>query len=438
LCWSSATDIARAQSANAAAAAANDPGYRALFQRMYNNPQDMETTFKFAEVATRLGDYEAAIGALERVLLYNPNLARVKVELAALYQRIGGTQVAESYIDQALTTPGVTEDVRVAAQQLLTTGPVSAEGPNKFTVFLNAGLRYQSNASAGPTSNSIRSFGDVTSLDRRFAAQPDWNSFVLANLGYSHDMGPGIAFETTFFGYYAKQFDLSLFDTGLVEVLAGPRFTIPSALVRDLSIKPYAIGTKAWLADDPYYSGGGVGISSRFTLGDVARLEPAYELRDRNFTNSEFYPTVSEQTGHIHVAMLTGDGKLFGMAWAGRLAGGWNRSDHDIFAFNSYDRITGDIGFPMPFTLTFWDRPHQFVFTPTAGFSVTDFLQPNPAVDRNVAREDKEWRVGAALDIQVYQQWGVRTHVQYTEVLSNLPNFDMKNFAVSVGPTYRF
>jgi hypothetical protein len=92
----------------------------------------------------------------------------------------------------------------------------------------------------------------------------------------------------------------------------------------------------------------------------------------------------------------------------------------------------------MPFTLTFGDRPHQFVFTPTAGFSLTDFLAPNPAIARNISREDTEWRVGAALDVQVYQNWGVRTHVQYTEVLSNLPNFDMKNFAVSVGPTYRF
>jgi hypothetical protein len=49
---------------------------------MYTDSQDMETTFRFLEVATRLGDYEAAIGALERVLYYNPDLAEVKVELA--------------------------------------------------------------------------------------------------------------------------------------------------------------------------------------------------------------------------------------------------------------------------------------------------------------------------------------------------------------------
>jgi len=79
-CLSSAGDGAQAQSAAAAAAA--DPEFQSLFQRMYTDSQDMETTFRFLEVATRLGDYEAAIGALERVLYYNPDLAEVKVELA--------------------------------------------------------------------------------------------------------------------------------------------------------------------------------------------------------------------------------------------------------------------------------------------------------------------------------------------------------------------
>ena len=205
---------------------------------MYNNPQDMDATFKFAEVATRLGDYEAAIGALERVLLYNPNLARVKVELAQLYQRIGGTQVATSYLEQAIGTPGVTDDVKAAAQQLLAGGPVSADEPNKWNIFANAGMRYQTNASAGPTSNLVRSFGDVTALDRRFASAPDWNSFVLANASYAHEVGGGVTAELALFGYYAKQVDLFIFNTGLAEAQFGPRFTIPSPLVSKFSVKP--------------------------------------------------------------------------------------------------------------------------------------------------------------------------------------------------------
>lgn len=432
LCLSPAIGAAWAQSA------ASDPEYRALFKRMFDNPQDMEATFKFAEVATRLGDYEAAIGALERVLFYNPNLARVKVELGSLYQRVGGKEMARSYLEQAIVTPGVTPDVQAAAQQLLAAGPIGAEAPNKLSLFVNYGMRYQTNASAGPTSSLIRSFGDVTVLDGQFGKAPDWNHFILTNAGYSHDLAPGVAGEISFFGYYAKQVNLWRFDTGLTEVQVGPRFTLPSELVSNLSVKPYAIGTAAWLASDPYYSGPGVGISSRFSIGNAMRLEPYYEYRDREFTDSEFYPTVSQQSGKLHVAALTGDGTILTVPWTARLAGGWNRSDNAAFDFNSYDRVTGDIGFPIPFSLTFWDTPRQFVFTPTAGFSLTDFMRPNPTVDPTITREDKEWRVGAALDVQVHESWGIRTYLQYAEVASNLPNFEMKNLSISFGPTYRF
>jgi hypothetical protein len=424
--------------AQTGAMAASNPEYHALFKRMYDNPTDMEVTFRFAEVATRLGDYEAAIGALERVLFYNPNLARVKVELGTLYQRIGGIQVARSYWEQAIATPGAPPDVQAAAQQLLLAGDSGAGSPSGFSLLVNTGMRYQTNASAGPTGGLIRSFGDVTALNNQFSKAPDWNHFVLTNAGYSHDLGGGVTGEVSFFGYYAKQVNLSQFDTGLAEVQVGPRFAVPSDLVSDLSVKLYGIGTAAWLAADPYYSGPGAGISSRFSIGNAMRLEPSYEYRDRQFKNSALYPNVEEQHSKLQVAGLTGDGTVFGLSWIARLAAGWNRADNAAFDFNSYDRVTADIGFPIPFSMTWWGTQHQFVFTPTAGFSQTDFLKPNPAIDPGVTRADKEWRVGAALDMQVYGTWGIRTHLQYAEMSSNLPNFEMKNLSVSFGPTYRF
>ncbi|MFX9858938.1 hypothetical protein ABTP71_18635, partial [Acinetobacter baumannii] len=55
-----------------------------LFQQMVRNPGNHEITFAYVKVATTRGDYEAAIGALERLLFYNPRLTRVKYELGAL------------------------------------------------------------------------------------------------------------------------------------------------------------------------------------------------------------------------------------------------------------------------------------------------------------------------------------------------------------------
>ena len=66
-----------------------------------------ELTFEYARVATANGDFEAAIGALERLLFYNPNLTRVKYELATLYFRMGSFEMAKRYFSDALKDPNL-------------------------------------------------------------------------------------------------------------------------------------------------------------------------------------------------------------------------------------------------------------------------------------------------------------------------------------------
>src|SRR6202162_2982333 len=90
-----------------ASAQADAPEQNQLFQKMLRNPKDLETTFAYVKVATANGDYEAAIGALERILFYQPGLARVKYELGALYFRLGSYEMARRYFREALASPDI-------------------------------------------------------------------------------------------------------------------------------------------------------------------------------------------------------------------------------------------------------------------------------------------------------------------------------------------
>ena len=65
--------------AQSAAAAPTRDEYERLFLITLKNPNDLDATFKFAQVAAQLDEDEAAIGALERLLFYNPNLSRVRL-----------------------------------------------------------------------------------------------------------------------------------------------------------------------------------------------------------------------------------------------------------------------------------------------------------------------------------------------------------------------
>ena len=70
--------------------------YEEAFQELFRDPGDLEKTFKFAELAVKVGNYETAISALERMLLVNPNLPRVRLELGVLYFRLGSYQAERS------------------------------------------------------------------------------------------------------------------------------------------------------------------------------------------------------------------------------------------------------------------------------------------------------------------------------------------------------
>jgi hypothetical protein len=68
-----AAPAARAQPISDADRARLEAQKAALFQQMLRNPANRDVTFSYADVSARLGDYEAAVSALERMLLFNPN-----------------------------------------------------------------------------------------------------------------------------------------------------------------------------------------------------------------------------------------------------------------------------------------------------------------------------------------------------------------------------
>ena len=80
--------------------AAKQQQFDALYMELLDNPLDEDKTLSYAELAVESGDYEAAIPPMERLLLLNPNVARLKLELGILYYLLGSHDVAKSYLVQ--------------------------------------------------------------------------------------------------------------------------------------------------------------------------------------------------------------------------------------------------------------------------------------------------------------------------------------------------
>ena len=97
--------------------------YNAAFQKMLDDPGNMDALLQYANVATRARDYEGAISALERTLLINPDLPQVQIELAVLYHRLRSYAMSTAYLQVALKSPALTPELRKAAEQLAATSP---------------------------------------------------------------------------------------------------------------------------------------------------------------------------------------------------------------------------------------------------------------------------------------------------------------------------
>lgn len=114
---------------------------------MLRDPSNLDVAFEYATVSTAMGDYEAAIGTLERMLIYAPGLPRIQLELGVLYFRLGSYEAARSYFEAALSAPDVPAEVETRVQTFLVAID-EAEDPSKITATVMAGLRWQSNANA--------------------------------------------------------------------------------------------------------------------------------------------------------------------------------------------------------------------------------------------------------------------------------------------------
>lgn len=407
------------------------PDYDALFQQMYRSPSNLDISFKFAEQAVARGDYEAAIGALERMLFFNPNLPRVKLELGVLYFKLGSYELARSYFMEAMKG-NAPDEVRGQVTAYL------AEIDRRlsrydYSVFAQAGLRYQTNANVGPDGSLVRALGQDAILDNRFGKTADWNAFQTVATSVAYKINTrGDALEASLLALGSQQFKLSQFNLGLIELVVGPRI----AIGQNASFKVYGIGDMVWLGDANYFGAAGGGVSARTTVGSAALVEGFVEARHREFFNSSNYPTAGEQTGDLLSTGIVTDVRLTPQLH-GILRAGYDQNSA-IFDYNSYRRYSIDVAFPFEFALPVFGTPHQFVIAPTLGYSWANYSAPNAIIDPLVIRNDGEQRYGAIFDAQIYANVGVRTQIQYSKIDSSLPNYRTSNFSVGFGPTLRF
>jgi hypothetical protein len=404
----------------------------ALFQTMLGSPSNLDTTLRYAMSTEQLGDVEASIGAFERLLFFNPTLSRVRFELGMLYFRLGSYEMARGYFQSAQAGADATPDMVQRSQEYLDTIEKKLQ-PDQWSGYAQTGFRYQSNASFGPSQQTL--FGATRPINSQFAPQPDWNWFAAAAVNYVHDFGNqnGDVFEANVIGYDAQQFKVTAVDTGFLDFRAGPRFGIFLDSLNGASIKPYVVATGATLAGEPYLGSFGGGLTMHFNVANVS-LDPYAEFRRMDYHATELYPLASGLDGTLATFGLQAAGPIIeGVRWQGRFA--FYHSD-DSFPWYSYNRYAFDFWLPCLIPSLWGGR--SWTVTPSAGVSPWLYRQADPFFNPFTTEHDLEWHAGIGLDIPIQDRFGVGVQVQYRAINSNIPGNIVRDLAVTMGPTVSF
>jgi hypothetical protein len=408
-----------------------------LLAEALHNPKNVDLMFQYVRVSTALGDYEAAIGALERLLAFAPNLARANFELATLYFRLGSYDNAVHYFKAAAAAPDLDPQLRARLTVYLPEAE-KALSPVRWSGFLQSGVGYQSNVAALPDSGFISIFGQDAPQGSGVTQKSDGEGFGLAKISNIVDLENqrGDRIETNFIGYGTGEFALSRFDLGYMEASIGPRLALDPVNWPGVTIKPYAIGNVSWVGGTSYLNSGGAGISLGIDTARDWSISPDFEWRHVSVNN----PGPTQIT-----ALGTGDYLSFSVVGSYRFNELINLQVQPIYAranaqndWQSFNQGGFKAGLNVEFNAPFPLIPLQWSVMPYVSALWDSFDAPDPAVNAFVRRCDFAYYGGVMLDMPITATFGVSGTAQYARTNSNIQNFTNDDVTILFGPTARF
>jgi tetratricopeptide (TPR) repeat protein len=401
--------------------------FLSLYQQVLKNPTNVELTLRYARLGADLGDYEASVSALERLLMYNPNLPTAEIELGLLYARLKSYAVARIYLEQAAAAPNASPEVRARAQDALTKVD-RLSSPHQFAGQVELGVQYQSNANQTPGA-AVPAPPGFTLPTIAFTRQHDGDVFLNAAGIYRYDLGDAESdtLEATGTLYESAFFRDSHLNLGIAELTLGPRLTLDRIGLEHATLRPYLMGTYVTLNNTSLLAGGGAGIelAKTFRWGTLARL--FYEHEERGYFNSSFDPLASQLNGSVDVARLTASQPIGEASTLDLLLRYVRQNTRFGFDTNSQYRIQASYSVRYAGLLSVPGVPRPWETILDIGHDWTPYDAANPAINPNVKRSDRSWFFGGSefLHLNKWLAAGIGVERQITS--SNIGNFSFNN-----------
>jgi len=407
------------------------------FQALLRAPQDIGLLLRFVAIAVELEEYETAVGQLERLLLISPDLSVARAQLGILYFRLGSFEVAANYLAEALADGDLDPSVRAAAETAL--GASQSEIVQfDVSAVVTVGMRYQSNANAGPIGDTIVSRGQRFAVTGQTDVDDDMNGFLAARIDTNYDFlrQNELAFDAALTLYGTWHVNLPTLNVAVADLDAGFEFKPFPVSVPQLTVRPHGVAN-VLMVDNIYHShaiGGGIDID--YELGDRTLIQGSYEFRKFIHDDTRNSPSNEERTGSEHAYTLQVIRQLTPRSL---LVGSTGYSDRSTRTpWTGYFDVDVDAQFIQLYDAPFDITDEAWRGTVFGGFSYAEYGGPDPDVTADERRQDEEYSIGLRNTFAIVENVGVNAEYSYSRNFSNIPNYDRENHRAVVSATVRF
>ncbi len=162
-------------------------GARVTFEQVIANPRDLNLAFRYAQQQIRDGDLLGVSGTLERILIANANLHRVRAVYAIVLFRLKNFIEAERELATVLRAK-ISDTLRRQLQPFVETAK-RRQKDTRFTALFSFGYVWDSNRNASASKEDLtRLFGPTATNPTGAGGAPDHAFQVIARLGVEHDV----------------------------------------------------------------------------------------------------------------------------------------------------------------------------------------------------------------------------------------------------------
>ena len=392
-----------------------DQSYKSAFQEMYEDPADLDKATNFVELAIAVGDLEGAIAALERMLIFDPDLPQVRMELGLLYIRLESLDRASVYLRSVLEEESLPSDIRDQVEAAL---EEIRERTSVHTVTGRASVntRYQSNANSGPDNSQILLFGNPAILESKDLGQADSDISAKAQFGYTFDFQKNsrhtlnIDFSAQS-NWYSERAEL---DASLFVFRVGPKLYTNNGKDKKLEVHPYLFANR-YQSDQDTIIGGGGGLALNQIINNVISINLQGEYQVKRY---DVQPSLDGTSATITLGPLIRVGRQTYASLSGLLKKVSTETAHEDF--DEYG-----IGLLLEHAFSKWQT--GILVSP----SWKRHKQPNITIDPGQTRREQSVQGTLMLGIPLTHKLGLNLSVGLNAVNSNIANYEYDNYFAS-------